>query len=132
MRSYLIVFTLVLAFVSCHESIEERAAREAKEYTKKFCPTPVVNFVRTDSTVFDITTKTYFYYCTVVDRMDNETIIKDNQNTLKNGLLDGIKENTELRVYKKAGFSFSYVLHSGKEPKKVLFKVVYSPADYNK
>lgn len=27
--------------VSCGESLEDRAAREAKEFTEKFCPTPV-------------------------------------------------------------------------------------------
>lgn len=117
---------------SCHESIEDRAAREAREYTEKFCPTPVSNFVRTDSTVFDKSTKTYYYYCSVVDKMDNAEIMRLNYNTLKSGLLKSTKENTDLHVYKKAGFSFAYVLHSGKNPSQVLFKAVYSPSDYGK
>ena len=32
--------------VSCTESLEDKAAREAKEYTEKYCPTPYVNDAR--------------------------------------------------------------------------------------
>ncbi len=45
--------------VSCTESLEDKAAREAKEYTEKYCPTPYVNDSRTDSAAFDKTTKMY-------------------------------------------------------------------------
>ena len=38
---------------SCQESLEERAEREAREYTEKHCPTPPQNDVITDSIVFD-------------------------------------------------------------------------------
>lgn len=125
------LFCLLTAFVSCHESIEERAAREAKEYTEKFCPTPVINFIRTDSTVFDIPTRTYYYYCSIVDKMDDEAIIKKNYDVLKNALRESIREDTNLHTYKKAGFNFSYVIHSGKNPSKVLFDVKFLPTDYN-
>ena len=33
----------------CHESMEQRAQREAREFTKKYRPTPVQNNFRTDS-----------------------------------------------------------------------------------
>jgi len=130
MKKSLVVFAALAILVSCHESIEKRAAREAREYTEKFCPTPVVNFVRTDSTTFDIATKTYSYHCSVVDEMDDEALMKKNYDNLKNGLLANIKENTELRIYKEAGFSFAYILHSGKNPTKTLFQATFSPKDY--
>lgn len=55
MKKILFSTLVLLTFTACHhETIEERAAREAKEYTQKMCPTPVVNFTRTDSMVFDL------------------------------------------------------------------------------
>jgi len=131
MKKLLSLVTVLAVLASCHESIEERAAREAQEYTKKYCPSPVVNYVRTDSTVFDIETKTYCYYSTLVGRMDNDTIIRQHQAVLQSGLLEGIREDTNIRGYKKAGFNFAYVLHSDREPTKVLFKVKYTPKEYN-
>ena len=45
MKKILFSTLVLLTFTACHhETIEERAAREAKEYTQKMCPTPVVNF----------------------------------------------------------------------------------------
>lgn len=46
-----------LLLCSCHENLEKRAQREAREYTEKYCPTPVQNYTRTDSVTFDIKTK---------------------------------------------------------------------------
>ncbi len=52
---YIGIFASLL--VSCTESLEDKAAREAKEYTEKYCPTPYVNDSRTDSATFDKSTK---------------------------------------------------------------------------
>ena len=41
---YIGIFASLL--VSCTESLEDKAAREAKEYTEKYCPTPYVNDAR--------------------------------------------------------------------------------------
>ena len=57
---YIGIFASLL--VSCTESLEDKAAREAKEYTEKYCPTPYVNDARTDSAAFDKTKKMYTYY----------------------------------------------------------------------
>lgn len=131
MKKTVLAIGVVAMLMACHEGIEERAAREAREYTERFCPTPVQNFTRTDSVVFYKDTKTYTYYCSVVDRMDDEAIIKANQANLQSGLLASIKQNTNIVVYKKANFNFAYVLHSSAQPQKVLFKATYSPKDYN-
>jgi len=130
MKKVIIAFAMLATAAACHENIEERAAREAREYTEKFCPTPTINFIRTDSLTFDIPTKTYTYYCSVMDKMDNETIINMNKDKLKSGLLTSIKQNTNIMVYKKANFNFAYILYSGQKPGKVMFKATYSPKDY--
>lgn len=121
---------MLLLITSCHKSIEERAEKEAKEYTEKYCPTPVNNFTRTDSVVFYKETRTYHYYCSFTDRMDDEKIIEQNRKRIDEDLLNAIKESTALKQYKEAGFIFAYTCHSNKNPEKVLFKGIYTPTNY--
>ena len=53
MRYFVFCAALCSVLLSgCHENMEKRAQREAREYTEKYCPTPVQNFTRTDSVVF--------------------------------------------------------------------------------
>lgn len=127
----LILILAALALTSCHESLEQRAEREAREYTEKFCPTPYMNFTRTDSVTFDIETKTYHYYCSVNEQMDDPAIIDLNKNNLHDGLVKALTENTSVKVYKEAGFNFAYTLHSAKNPSQELYHVVITPKDYN-
>ena len=93
----------------CHESIEKRAQREAREYTERNCPTPVLNYMRTDSVVFEM----------------NRKLIVDN-------FMKQIDESTSLRAYKQEGFNFALTLHSGKDSKVKYFNKVYTPEEYNK
>lgn len=130
MKISTILYASILLLTSCHESLEQRAEREAREYTEKYCPTPTVNFVRTDSITFDKTTLTYKYYCTFSDRMDNIEFVKQNENQLRTALLTAIRENTNIKVYKEAGYQFSYTMHSQKHPSERLFTTTYGPKDY--
>jgi lipoprotein len=130
MKQILLALLSVFALASCHESIEERAQREAKAYTEKYCPTPVNNFTRTDSVVFYPATKTYHYFCTFNGRMDNAEIIAQNQAAIRGQLLKAISESTELKAYKDAGFVFAYTCHSEKHPRQVLFEAKYTAKEY--
>lgn len=130
MRKIFVLLIGAALFTACNESLEKRAQREAKEYTEKFCPTPVSNYTRTDSVVFYPETKTYHYYCSFVDRMDDAEIINQNKQAIDEMLLKAIIQSTELKPYKEAGFSFAYTCHSDKDPKKVLFESNYTKKQY--
>ena len=41
------------SLMCCQESLEDRAAKECKEYTQKHCPTPMVNNTRMDSMTYE-------------------------------------------------------------------------------
>lgn len=116
--------------MSCQESLEERAFREAKEYTQRCCPTPVVNGTRTDSVIFDISTKTYTYYCSFSGDVDDKAIIDKHRGEIHDNLLQNIKNNTQTRKFKEAGFNFSYVVHSAKNPKEILYRDKFTKKDY--
>lgn len=130
MRKIYILLLGPALFAACHESMEKRAQREAKEYTAKYCPTPAVNCTRTDSVVFYPETKTYHYYCSFVDKMDDAEIINKNRQLIDDMLLKSIIESTELKPFKEAGFTFAYTCHSDKNPQKVLFETKYTKKRY--
>ena len=108
---------------SCQESLEDKAARQAKEYTERYCPTPVINYSRTDSVVFDKKRNLYIYYLSFCDMLDDSEIIEENRDKITDMLTQSVRESTGLKNFIEAGFRFEYVCHSEKEPKKVLFKV---------
>ncbi len=120
----LIFIATAAAFLlcACQKSIEDRAEQEARDYTRKFCPTPVDNYSRTDSLVFDRAARTFIYYCTLTDVMDDPELIEKNSAELTDGLQRSLRESTALKLYKDAGIGFKYVLHSEKNPELVLYE----------
>ena len=131
MYKYLLVIFSCLFLLACgHESLEDRASREALEFTKKYCPTPVSNNTRTDSVVFYKSTKTYTYYCSFFGMFDDSNVINRVSVKIREGLSKGIIDNTNLKVYKDAGFNFEYVCFSTQFPKKVLFRAIFTKKDY--
>lgn len=105
---------------SCTESLEDKAAREAKEYTEKYCPTPYVNDSRTDSATFDKSTKTYIYYISLRNKADNKQVINANKDKLHKIQKEALDNNPGLKKYKEEHFTFRFVYHSAKNPKEVL------------
>ena len=79
---------------SCHESIEKRAQREAREYTEKNCPTPVLNYMRTDSVVFETSTRTYHYYLSVMNDLDDAKIFELNRKLIVDNFMKQVSETT--------------------------------------
>jgi len=122
---YMFLVSMCASFTACHESIEKRAQREAREYTERNCPTPIINSSRTDSVTFDIDTKTYTYYCSFFDRLDNAEAINKNYKQLNDGFRDLSINNTSLKVFVEAGFTFKYIVRSGSNPETILFQGSY-------
>ena len=110
---------------SCTESLEDKAAREAKEYTEKYCPTPYVNDSRTDSATFDKSTKTYIYYISLRNKADNKQVINANKDKLHKIQKEALDNNPGLKKYKEEHFTFRFVYHSAKNPKEVLLDDVF-------
>lgn len=119
-----------MTLVSCQESMEDRAAREAKEFTEKYCPTPPQNGTITDSIVFDKATGTQTTYVRMTGDIDNAEAIAENEAEIKKVLLDAVKHDTSLKAYKENGFNIQYVCRSDSDPKRVLLSVKFTPKDY--
>lgn len=122
----LLVAMLIAAMpmlLSCQESFEEKAQREAMNYTRKYCPTPVINFMRTDSVTFDKKKRLYTYFCTFVDKADNQEIIDKNKGTISEAFRNTLKESVTMKKYLDLGVKFRMVGRSDKDKRKVLLVV---------
>jgi hypothetical protein len=112
----------------CQETLEERGAREARDYTEKHCPAPIGNQVTMDSMTFDKATHTFGYYYTLSGTLDDSAYI--HQNNPRDMLLQQVKNSTNLKIYKDEGYNFRYIYNSKKEKGSKLFDETFKPKDY--
>ncbi len=129
MKKALILIAATL-LVACHESLEERAAREAAEYTRKSCPQLLNTYTRLDSTTFDIPSRTFNYYLTLMGDADNPDMASAKEGELHDGLAEGLRFDTSQKRFKDAGFSYHYIARSEKEKGKVLFQTTITQEEY--
>ena len=87
-----------LALSACQESLEDRAAREAKEYTEKNCPVQINEAIVTDSMTFDKQTLTLHYYLSVKGPADTTAIANSE---IKEDMIKALRGTTSVRPYKK-------------------------------
>ena len=117
------IILTALSLYSCQESLEEKAQRQASDYTRKYCPTPIDNNTRTDSIVFDRDRKVYFYYISFFNQLDNQDVVNDNRTLFAEMLTQSVKDSPSLRTFLEAGFRFEYICYSGSKPGKILIRI---------
>lgn len=125
MKKTILPLFLTIAGVACltachHDTLEDRAEKEATEFTKRYCPTPFTDNQRTDSVTFTRADKSFHYYYTLRDVADNVEIIKQNKAQLIRALQEELDKNTQSKSYKEAGFTFHYVFRSATTGKTLL------------
>jgi hypothetical protein len=128
MKKLLVFATLVLFIASCQESLEDRCAREAKQYTAKNCPVRMDKNIIMDSLTFEKATHTLHYYYRLTGLADKDGALDsiDAKSLLKNEL----KNSTSMKTYKDNGYNFAYTYHSEKDPNKVVFEAIFTEKDY--
>jgi len=128
MKKLCIIVAFVFSFTACQESLEDRCEREAKEFTMKNCPLKMDENTIMDSLTFDRKSLTVCYYYKLCGKADHEGIAEeiDAANILKKEL----KNTTSLQSYKKAGYNFSYVFRSEKNPETVWINLTFTKDDY--
>ena len=127
MKKLFIIASVFMLF-SCHENLEDRAARETKEFTEKKCPVMVDQFTIMDSITFDRATKTVHSYYSLRGTADTVGVLNDGN--ARSALVDELKRNTNNKVYKDAKFQFSYTYYSARRKGLVLYETRVTPKDY--
>ena len=115
-----------LCLASCQESLEQRAAREAKQYTAKSCPVKVDDFTVMDSMTFVPAAKadgvpTFCYWYTVEGEADRD-YTPEELGQLTALLKKRVDNSTHLANYREAGYTFKYIYRSSSTPGKTLFE----------
>ena len=126
------IFILTLAgilLVSCQESLEERAAREAREMTENKCPMPIGDNMMLDSIVFDIPTLTQSQYFRFTGDNDNDSVVCVLQNA-KQALVAELKNSPSYKPLMEKGVNFHYIYRSNKNPEKIYLEMTLTKEDY--
>ena len=128
MKKTIILAAATVCLAACQESLEDRAAREAQEFTRKNCPVQVTEVLTNDSLAFDRQTLTLHYFYTLSGAADTTAI---QQTDLRSDMVKQLKGTTSVRPFKEAGYNFMYTFHSAKNKGKVLYEVNITKKDYN-
>ena len=130
MKKILFIMLSILAMVGCQESMEDRAEREAKEYTKKYCPRVVIEQVMTlDSLTFDKAHTTFNNYYTVMGVADDRKNIEEKKDDIRMSFIKELHDDTRQRTFKDLGYSYRYILISQGDGS-VLFDTTLKKEDY--
>lgn len=112
------------------ETIDEKIKRDCVEFTAKNCPKNVDPCTLLDSMCFDLKTRVLSYNYTVSETLDDESLYTDLlRSTFRENVLKEIKNNIQMKGYKKAEITFEYVYTSKKTGKK-LMKLKFTPEEY--
>ena len=128
MRKTIMIAAAAMALAACQESLDDRAAREAREFTEKNCPVQISEAITTDSLTFDKQTKTLHYYLSVRGVADTTAIAGSDVHA---DMIKSLKGNTSVRAYKEAGYNFMYTFFSTKHSGKKLYEINITKQDYN-
>ena len=128
MKKALIPLVALFLWTACQESLEDRCAREAKEYTAKHCPVLVAQDIIFDSMFFDRSSHLISYAYTVSGILDDAEVIR--RNAPREHLLMEVKNSTQLKLYKEAGYSFRYIYYSAQKRGTQLFSATFHQSDY--
>ena len=126
MKKILLFACLLTGLVSCQESLEEQAARQARKFTAEKCPMQMEMQVM-DSMVFDVNTRTLQKYYRLTGQADRSDLEFDR---LRQALIEELQNEPSYRVYRERGFNFQYIYRSEKNPDVVLFEALLSKEDY--
>ena len=132
MKKILLFTTVFLLLTACQESLEEKAAREAREVTESKCPMPIGDNMYLDSIVFDIPTLTQTQYFRFTGNSDNDSTVENivSNNDLKGTLVKELKNTPSYKTLMNKGISFRYIYGSTAEPEKTYIDITVKKEDY--
>jgi hypothetical protein len=120
-----VLASCVMILSACQESLEEKAAREARTFTESNCPSHINESMILDSMTYEPVTRTlhYYYRLTGVDDIDR---LRQNAAEARRQLLRGLKNDTSLKNYKDGGFNFAYTYVLDKKTDEVIYDFDFS------
>lgn len=128
MKRFAMIVAAAALLAGCQESIEERAAREAREVTATKCPMPIADNMLLDSVVYDIATHTQSQYFSVFGALDDDSLFA--QTDSRSLLIGELRNAPSYRPLMERGSCFRYVYRSRSRNGHVLLDMTLTPQDY--
>jgi len=129
MKKFVFLVISATLLISCQESLEERAAREARELTEKKCPMPIgtEGNLFLDSIAFDVNTYTlHQYYSLLLDTL----MTLPNPEQGRQGLIKELNATPNYQAYRERGFNFHYLYRIKKDPSFIYYETTLTKEDY--
>ena len=131
MKKILLIACCAIFLSACQESLEQRAAREAREVTESKCPMPVGDNMYLDSIVFSIPTLTQTQYFRFIGDADNDSVVIALEKAdIRATLVRELKNTPNYKALMNRGTSFRYIYRSTKAPEKTYLDVIITKDDY--
>lgn len=123
---------VISSMSSCQESKRERLEREAKEYTEKNCPCPIVqDIIYLDSLVcHNDSNNDYIYYYSVKGDSAMYAEMNSKYKEGREALLKSVRNSVDLRFVKAEGLNIIYSYYDATTHHKIQ-EYVFTPKDYN-
>jgi PBP1b-binding outer membrane lipoprotein LpoB len=122
------VAVLTLLLCGCQESIDERIAREAKDYTQRNCPNRMGDNIIVDSMTYDAQTRTITYHYTFGEKVDT-ALVNENREEITSTLNKNVKEDLTTKFYKENDINFRY-LYRTSDGRDTVLNIFFTPEDY--
>ena len=123
------VVVSAVMMTSCQESLPARCSREAREYTEKNCPARVGEQMLLDSVTFAEADSVLGYYYSVSGELDSAALMAENEKRFRDAVEKELRNSTNIKAYKEAGFTFEYIYISSKK-KNTLLTLRFEEKDY--
>ncbi len=130
MKRIAIACLVLTMLVGCQESLEDRAAREADEYTQKFCPVKLNENTFLDSMTFDKKSHTLVNHYSIMTDSMSATRAIEKADMIKSQLTEEVKNDTGKKRFKEEGYSFRFIARSYEDKSLVLYDTTIGPEDY--
>lgn len=125
MKKLIILSLACCILAACHESLEDRAARECKEFTEKNCPQRLQNGMIYDSLVFEPQSRTIHHYYTITGAGDNPEVFRKKKGELHKAEKESIESDVSTKTYRDRGFRFKVTVRSQKNQGMILFNETF-------
>ena len=125
------LLTVCLVLSACsQESQMQRFERETRDYTRKNCPQRINDYEVLDSMVFhDDGTLDLTYYYSVVTQEGVIQKIQENKNTLREHLLESIRNSADMRHIRDTHLNVNYRYNDSETHEEILH-LRFTPQDY--
>ena len=128
MKKILLLMFCALSVWGCQENMADRAERDARETTAKRCPMRLLDdgSLILERIRFDKPTLTWRQEYLFDLQVEGELDIR----TIRDALLQELKNTPSYKPYMDNGFKFQYVYCRMTNPKDTIINVVLTPSDY--